>query len=404
MNPHPPPPTHFVALARALAPRFAARAPISDRAGAFAAENIADLRGAGFAALAVPVEFGGVGANLLESVRVVEEIGRADGSTALCFTMHIQTIGHAAEVRAWEPALFARICCAAVEEGALLNAVASEPELGSPSRGGRPRTTATPVRNGAGTIEAWRIEGHKSWASMAPALTWMIIPAALAPTPEYGDEATARFLVPNDAAQGVAIDETWDALGMRATGSHDVRLRDVAVQADALLSVGSESAAGKGALVNAWFTLTVSAVYVGVAQAALESAARFALERVPTALGKPIAETESIQRRLGQAEFLIQQARLVLHHVAGRWDDEPAERGALTNAVSVAKVTTTNNAVAAVDHCMRVVGGQAMFRELPLERYYRDVRAGLNHPINDDFAYLTLGRAAIAAARAPSAG
>ena len=390
------PPAEYIARARALASTFAQRAPATDRAGAFAAENIADLRAAGFAALPVPAELGGAGARLLESVRVVEEIARGDGSTALCFTMHIQTLGHAAEVRAWAPELFAEICRAAVEEGALLNAVASEAELGSPSRGGRPRTTAAPERDASGAISGWRINGRKTWASMSPALTWMIVPAALDPTPEHGDEATARFLVPNDPAAGVTIEETWDALGMRATGSHDVWLRNVRVPAAQLLSEGSESAAGKGALVNAWFMLTVSAVYVGVAQAAVEAAARFALQRVPTALGKPIAETETVQRHLGQAEFLVQQARLLLHHVAGRWDAEPAARPTLTQAVNIAKVTATNNAVQAVDHCMRVAGGTAMFRELPLERYYRDVRAGLNHPINDDLAYLNLGKLALA--------
>jgi len=388
------------AEARALAGRFAERAAANDRAGAFAAENIADLRAAGFAALAVPVEFGGAGATLLESVQVMEEIARGDGSTALCFTMHPQTMGQAAEVRAWEAGLHARICRAVVSEGALLNAVASEPELGSPSRGGRPRTTASPERDASGAIVAWRLNGHKTWASMIPALKWLIVPAAVDPTPEYGDEVTARFLIPNDAAMGVEIVETWDALGMRGTGSHDVRLHDVRIPADHMLSVGSESNAGKGAPVNAWFMLTVAAVYVGVAQAAVEAAARFALARVPTALGKPIAETENIQRRLGQAEFSVQQARMVLHHVAARWDADPAARYTLTNAVSIAKVTATNNAIEALDHCMRVAGGSAMFRELPLERYYRDVRAGLNHPINDDVAFVNLGKAALAAVNA----
>jgi alkylation response protein AidB-like acyl-CoA dehydrogenase len=390
-------PESLLASARALARRLAARAPQQDRTGAFAAENIADLVANGFAAMPVPVEYGGAGARLLDSVRVVEEIGRGDGSTALCFTMHIQTLGHAAEVRAWEPALFERICRAAVTEGALLNAVASEPELGSPSRGGRPRTTAVPLRNSTGEITAWRLNGHKSWASMSPALRWMIIPAAVDDAPKLGEESTARFLVPT--GEGVEIVETWDAMGMRGTGSHDVFLHDVTLPADHMLSAGSESAAGKGALVNAWFSLTVSAVYVGVAQAAIDAAARFALQRVPTALGKPIAETESIQRRLGEADLAVQQARMVVHHVASRWDAEPEARRGLSHAVAIAKVTATNNAVTAVDHCMRVLGGASMMRDMPLERLYRDVRAGISHPINDDLAYLTLGRAAIAAAR-----
>jgi alkylation response protein AidB-like acyl-CoA dehydrogenase len=140
---------------------------------------------------------------------------------------------------------------------------------------------------------------------------------------------------------------------------------------------------------------TVSAVYLGIAQAALDVAARYARERVPTALGKPIAEVESIQRRLGQAAFAIAQARLTLYQVADLWARYPEQRADTLGAlVGVAKVTVTNNAIEAVDHAMRVAGGASMGKALPLERYYRDVRAGLNHPINDDLLFVQLGKAA----------
>ena len=59
------------------------------------------------------------------------------------------------------------------------------------------------------------------------------------------------------------------------------------------------------------------------------------------------------------------------------------------------KFTVTNNAIEAVDHAVRVVGGAAMARSLPLERYLRDVRPGLFHPLNDDQALLIFGQHAL---------
>jgi len=147
-----------------------------------------------------------------------------------------------------------------------------------------------------------------------------------------------------------------------------------------------------GGKTNAWFMLVISAVYVGVAEAALQVAAAYAKERVPTALGKPIATLESIQRYLGQAELLLSQAKTHLYHNAQMWDQHPDQRVALSPSVIIAKYTATNNAIAAVDHCMRVAGGVSMTKTLPLERYYRDVRGGLSHPVNDDQALVMLGR------------
>jgi len=379
---------HFIALAGELANRFAERAAEQDRTGRFPYANFVDLRAAGLPALVVPTALGGWGANLLETVMVVERLAVGDGSTALSLTMHMQTMGSAAESASWPAALFARIGRDAVTRGALINACATEPEMGSPSRGGKPKTTATPHQADVpGAPAAWQIAGRKSFASMAPVLDYFIIPATL----QDGSDDVARFVVPK--GEGVEIVETWDAMGMRTTGSHDVILHDVVVPAAAMLARSAQSTGG-GA--NAWFQLTVSAVYVGVALAAVQSAARYAQARVPAALGKPIATLESIQRHLGQAELLLAQARSILYHTADLWDRHPDRRGDLGPAVVTAKFTATNNAVAAVDHCMRAAGGAGMTRALPLERYYRDVRAGLSHPMGDDEALLLLGRQVLA--------
>lgn len=401
-HPHASTSSDMIKTARVLAADFATRAADHDRTGAIATENFDALRAAHFPALNVPQDLGGLGSTLLESTRILEILASGDGSTALGFAMHVQTMGNASESRSWPEQIFARVCTAAIERGALINSVASEPELGSPSRGGKPKTTATPVVNDEGAFTAWRINGHKNFASLSPVLDFMIVPALLLD----GSDETARFLIEpgSQPPEAIEIVETWDALGMRATGSHDVLFRDVMVQNSDLLSRGAEGAAARVTHLNAWFMLCVGAVYLGVAQGGLTIAARYALDRVPTGLGKPIAEVDGIRRQLGNAELLLQQGRMLVEHVATLHDRAVAGDAAITPAalsphIAVAKVTATNNAVAAMELCMRVVGGQGFSRAFPLERHFRDVRGGLNHPINDEAAYLMLGKLALERAK-----
>lgn len=399
-----------LAVADRLTARFEARAAEHDREASFPHANIADLRAVGWPGLSVPTEFGGQGAGLLDAVRAHEHLARGDGSTALAVAMHVQTIGTEAASRRWPAAAFEAVCRSAVDDGALVNSCATEPELGSPSRGGLPRTTA--VR----TADGWRIDGRKTFASLAPALDWVIVPAAIEEDGEgktgldggaaregHGgragqEDAIGRFLVPR--AAGWTIEENWDPMGMRATGSHDLVLRSVDVPDSALLY--RESAAAPDphrATANAWFTLVVAGVYLGVAAAGQAAAMRYVEARVPTALGKPLSTLESVQRRLGRAELDLRAARAMLYAVAGAWDEHPAGRPDLGSDVVAAKLFVSNRAVAVVEQAMRVVGGAAMRRDLPLERIFRDVRAALYHPPSDDQGLALLGRIALDRAR-----
>ncbi|NJN83731.1 MAG: hypothetical protein HC802_16630, partial [Caldilineaceae bacterium] len=218
----------LLVTAQGLAEKFASRAAEYDRSGAFPHENYADARESGLPGLVVPKALGGWGANLYETAMVLETLAMGDGSTALNLSMHMQTLGSVVEKRAWPKTMIEQVCRDAVEKGALINAVATEPELGSPSRGGKPKTTATPVYESAELV-GWTIDGLKSFASMSPTLDYMIVPATL----QDGSEEVARFVVP--VGDGVEIIETWDAMGMRTTGSHDVRFTDVWVPDDHMI-------------------------------------------------------------------------------------------------------------------------------------------------------------------------
>ena len=209
-----------------LARLFAERADGHDRAGRFAHDNIADCRNAGLPGLTVPRRLGGAGAGLGQAAMVIGTLARGEPSTALVLTMHFLQHGliHARAASpdgSWPLAIADGLGRAAVEDGALINALRVEPELGTPSRGGMPETLARATSTG------WRISGRKIYSTGSPALTHGLVFVRT-------DEAEPRIgniLVPM-ASDGVRIEETWDHLGLRASGSHDVIFEDVAVPAD----------------------------------------------------------------------------------------------------------------------------------------------------------------------------
>jgi alkylation response protein AidB-like acyl-CoA dehydrogenase len=142
------------------------------------------------------------------------------------------------------------------------------------------------------------------------------------------------------------------------------------------------------------WSLAVAAVYLGVAEAARDFAVQFARSRKPTALGgKAISSLPNIRDRVGRMDLLLFQARGQLIGAARAWDAAPS--ATMEAALAAAKVTASNNAAAVAEEAMRLVGGSSLDRSLPLERHYRDVRAGLHHPPQDDAALALFAREAL---------
>jgi alkylation response protein AidB-like acyl-CoA dehydrogenase len=252
--------------------------------------------------------------------------------------------------------------------------------MGSPSRGGLPSTTA--VRDGDG----WRLNGRKTFSSGSTVLRWGLFSAAA----QLSEPYLANFLVPM-AAPGISIEPSWDTLGMRATCSHTVVLHDVYVAADDEVP---RPVPGEAPPFERAWSLGVSAVYLGVAEAARDYAVAFARERRPSALGgKAIATLPHIRERVGRMDLLLFQARSLLVGLARAWDAGPSAH--FEAALAAAKVTTTNHAIAVTETAMRVVGGSSLDRSAPLERHYRDVRGGLHHPPQDDAALALFARQAL---------
>ncbi len=161
-----------VELARTLALDFATRADEADRRGRLPPEDLSALKASGYLVLSVPREYGGHGLNVRQCVEAQLELAQGNASTAMVTTMQLHVFGHAAETRPWSEAIFEKFCRMAVQDGALFNSVASEPQLGSPSRGGLPETTLEPHDGG------WRLNGRKTWTTGGRYLDHLLVRAA----------------------------------------------------------------------------------------------------------------------------------------------------------------------------------------------------------------------------------
>lgn len=382
----------IVALAATVAARNAERAARHDPAGTFPHASYGDLHASGYLRLVIPAEYGGAGADLPSMVLAQEQLGRGDGATALAAGMLVQLIGRLAEERSWPAPLFAQVCRDLATEGGLINSVVTEPELGSISRGGTPRTLAVPVPGG------WRVSGHKIFATGGPALRYMLLGVALPPSEAAPEGETASAVIRADAP-GVRLEATWgDSLSMRTAGNDDVFLEEVFVPEGWLFGrkpVGAPGPQGPPPGVNGW-SLTIAAVYLGIGQGACDGACDYANSRRPPSLrGAPIADLPHIQQLIGQMQVGVDAARAVLYGAAAAWAARPAGRAALAPQLAAAKYLATNAACAATELALRVAGGFSLTRSLPLERFFRDARAGLFNPPQDDLALGLIGRAAL---------
>lgn len=371
-----------VTLAKQLAVAFSARADEADRLGALPPADVAALKESGYLGLSVPQEYGGLGLPLYDCVAAQLELAQGSASTALVAGMQIHIFGHQRETRSWDAGWYENFCRAAAG-GALFNSIASEPEMGSPSRGGLPATTAVPAADGRG----WLVNGRKTWSTGGKHLTHLLVRVNI--------EGEGGVVLLTQEMPGIEWVETWgDSLSLRASDSHDVIFHNVHIPRDYVVERG-----GSQGVPSVWFPLIMATIYLGTALAARNCVIQFALERVPTALGKPIATLPKIQRQIGEIDVALQAARSLLMDVAAGWpaDGRVADgRVAISARIAAAKTMVTETANDVTDKALRIAGGSAITKALPLERYFRDARAGSMQPPSGDTALEMVGRAAIA--------
>jgi alkylation response protein AidB-like acyl-CoA dehydrogenase len=368
----------IVAVADDAARRIAVLVESGLEGEALLAACIGDLRDSGYLRTIVPEPLGGIGATILDVCIAQEKVSRALGSAGLAANMHLQYLGGSLVSAMWQPERLERFLRDSVEHGWFINNCQAETELGSPARGGSHATTATRTEGG------WRVDGRKSWSTAAPYLTHYAVGATV--RADGMPEHLGQFLVRRDAP-GVTIDPTWQALAMRESASHDIVFDGVLVPDDDVIRIAPNGERYVPPLeVAPWHGLPFAATYIGIAVAARDFATRFAATRVPSNLGHPIGDLPGVRAKLGEIEALLFAARRLIFDTARDWTEGVVGREQVAAQVPLVKYHATNNAVRITDLALRITGGFGLMEANPVERCFRDVRAGLIHPPLDDVA------------------
>jgi alkylation response protein AidB-like acyl-CoA dehydrogenase len=351
-----------------IGPRLADEDRRCDETKEFAAANFKILREHGFLALVVPAELGGHGLSRTETAQVLRALARYCPSTALALAMH--THPTAAAVWRWKhqkapvDGLLKRI---ATERVQLLTSGGSDWLDGSGK--------AEKVEGG------YRITARKTFASGAPSAQ-LFKTGAIEDEPKEGP-TVLQFGVPMNA-EGVSIEETWDTMGMRGSGSHDVVFDNVFVP-DAAVAARRKPGVWHPLLhlVSMIAFPIVYSVYTGIAEAARDIAVAQAAKRRGAAI-----ET------VGEMETELAATRVACDALVA-FSETATPGPETTNTAFMYRALIGRGAVRTVDLAMDVAGGAAYFRRVGLERLFRDVQGARFHPLTPMAQRKLAGRMAL---------
>jgi len=320
----------------------------------------AKLAESGFLGMLVPEAYGGLGFDLPTYLVVLEELARGDASVALSVAIHNGPVveivlrhGSEEQKSAWLPRL---------ASGEVLGAFAlSEPDAGSdPSS---MSTTAVPDGDG------WRLDGEKRWVTNGARAGLVVLFA------RTSEDGIGAFLVPTDA-DGYEPGARESTMGLRASETVRVRLDGVRVGADAL--IGDEAAGLRYALEALDLgRIGIAIQAVGVGRAAIEHAARYALEREQ--FGTPIGRFGALQAKLADSALRVAGGRALAWEAAAAWEatrNGSPRTGAdgVTARAAMAKLAASEAATFAADEAIQIFGGYGYMRHYPVERLMRDAK------------------------------
>ncbi len=334
-------------------------APLSkemDERGEMPRALIREMGELGFLGGPLPAEYGGGGWDNVSLALCYEELGRVDSSVRGLMTVHtslvsqcIRTMGNAEQKRDFLPRL---------ARGELLGCYClTEPNAGSDAAS--MESAAQPDG------DDYVINGEKIWITNGGIADLALVFASADRSLKH--KGICAFLVPTDTPGFRRDTMPGKELGHRASDHAHIHFEDMRVPRSALLGAHGEgfkvamAALGHG-------RLGVAAGALGVGQACLDACIEFA--RTRRQFGMRIGNFEMIQATLADMAADIQAARFLVYHAA--WLKDQGE--AATRETSIAKLFATEAAVRAADQAVLLHGGRGYSNELPVERYYRDIK------------------------------
>jgi acyl-CoA dehydrogenase len=363
----------FVSFAAELGRQFAEHSARHDRDGTFVDEAFAVLRESGYLALAVPTELGGMGASIGQVAMAQAEMARHDASAALAIAMHL----HVTLFGTWR---FRRAMPGAEN---MLRRVVDE-RIVLVSTGGadftRPNGQATKVDGG------FRVSGRKVFASQVPQGD-VFSTMFTYEDPEAGRQVLSMAIPVR--AEGVSILDTWDTMGMRGTGSHDVVMSDVFVGDAQVMSRRPWGVLDPPLMVIVSHAMPViSGVYLGIAEGARDRV-------IAATTGTEKALDPLIQRLVGLMDYKLRVARWSLAGALTEVGDDPQPSMQNVVAVMQAKRAIAQEAVSACDTALEIAGGSGYFRKAGLEQAIRDIRGVVFHPLTPELTLNHAGKVAL---------
>ncbi len=337
---------------------IAPRATQVDGEGAFPKENHRRLAEAGFLGLPFPEKYGGGDKPFLTCVLAWEELAGACPSTFLSSGIGCLLPGLAVHLFGTEEQK-QRYLSKLIKGEEIAAWALSEPQAGSDV----PAIKTEARKEG----RAHLLTGTKAFVTNGPIADWVVLVAVTDPGASPYEKMSA-FLV-EKGSPGFAAGEPLEKLGARGSPTSNLIFKDCPIPESQLLG-----ARGKGLSlaerIQEFGRLSSAAYSVGVGQACLEEAIRYAQRR--QAFGRPIAHFQEVSFKIADMQMFVDTGRLLLHHAA--WMiDEGLEAG---TDISIAKLFTSEAATWCATQALQVHGGYGFLKGVKVEQLYRDAKLG----------------------------
>ena len=337
-------------VAERLRPREAEVAESDEISG----DLIAEMKALGLFGMSIPEQYGGLGLNMGEELRIAFELGRTSPAMRSTFGTNVG-IGSQGLIMAGSDAQKAQ-WLPRIASGEIITSFAlTEPDVGSDSAAVKTRA----VRDG----DVYRLTGTKRFITNADKASLFTV---MARTGGEGAHGVSAFLVPADLA-GVRIGAPERKMGQQGAHVCDVHLDDVPVPVANML--GAEGDGFKVAMrVLDRGRLHIAGVCVGVADRLIADCVAYATTRIQ--FGKPIAEHQLIQAMIADSKTEALAARALVLDVAARKD--AGENVTMESAA--AKYFASEMVGRVADRAVQIFGGAGYIADYGIERLYRDVR------------------------------
>ena len=310
----------------------------------------------GLLGMSVPEKYGGSELDAISSAIAIEEIAWGDGGTALTFEAHNELGCASVALFGSEDQKSTFLPPVTSGDGKLTALALTEPQAGSDLR-----NIQTKARKEG---KHWVIQGSKSWITNAGEAAFIV--TLVKTEPEKGSQGMSMIIVPIDTP-GLTIAPPEKKMGAGGTHSHEVRYDKVKVPLEFLL--GEEGQGLQQTLKSLdGGRISVGALSVGIAQAALEEGVSYAKER--ETFGKKLSEHQAIQWLVADAATEIHAARLMVYYAAWLKDQHKP----YTHAGAVAKLFATEMAERAAYSAIQIHGAYGYSREYPVEAMYKAAR------------------------------